>query len=42
MTSGIYRYTVNEKNELALTLLFKEENILSACSNTNYIGYYTS
>jgi hypothetical protein len=42
MTSGIYKYEVNELEELTLTQLLKEENILSAVTNKEYIGYYTS
>jgi hypothetical protein len=42
MTSGIYKYEVNESNELTMTQLLKEDNILSAVTNKQYIGYYTS
>ena len=42
MTSGIYKYEMNESQELTMTQLLKEENILSAVTNKQYIGYYTS
>jgi hypothetical protein len=42
MTSGIYKYGMNESQELTMTQLLKEENILSAVTNKQYIGYYTS
>jgi hypothetical protein len=42
MTSGIYKYQVNSSNELSMSQLVKEDNVLSAVSNGQYIGYYTS